>query len=102
MRIGKKKIILVASGHISGTYADSFHMIHVDTNTVGSLGFERIPVDEEILVILNDIERHKIILKKELHDLNIAKKILRKLQKKESASAEDAAGLVVATNDDQE
>lgn len=71
-----KKHFAVAKGRISGTYADSFHLISED----GKIGYnlDRDPSPAQISDIIDDIRRHRETLLNELLSLSLAEKALTK------------------------
>lgn len=71
-----KKWYCIATGRISGTYADNFHRISSD----GLTGYymDREPTPQEKKEMLADIVRHREVLTNELASLAAAEKLLLK------------------------
>jgi len=70
------KRLIIGKGRISGTYCESFWPF----NEEGKTGYEcyRYPYTEEILQMIEDVRRHRKILRKELADLKKAEQLLKR------------------------
>jgi hypothetical protein len=74
----KSKLLMIGQGRIAGTYCESFWPF----NTDGKTGYEcyRYPFAEEIPLMLADVARHRKQLRKELSELAMAEKLLKRAQ----------------------
>ena len=83
---------VVATGKISGVYADSFHSVWGD-GTIGLTEYRREPDPDEMERILSDIRRHRAVLVCELQHLQRAEDaLLNPLKRRPPATGKGEGG----------